>query len=298
MGTAFVLSGGASLGAVQVGMLQALIGRGIRPDLIVGSSVGAVNGAWLAGGAGEGDVEQLAEIWCRITRRDVFPTSPLTSLCGIAGVGNHLVPDRGVRRLLRHNLRFANVEDAPIPLHVVATDVLSGSDVRLSTGNAIDAVAASAAIPGIFPAVTIDGQLLMDGGVVDNTPISHAVALGATTVWVLPTGAACGIDVAPRSALGMALHGILLAICQQIAFDIGRYENRVELKVVPPLCPLTTSPTDFSHAAELIDRARTQTAAWLDGNVPVGEQSQLLTVHSHLADRPGSRPPGRGALGR
>lgn len=281
MSTAFVLSGGASLGSIQVGMLQALTAHGVRPDLIVGTSAGAVNGAWLAGGDTESDLAQLADIWRRIRRKDVFPANTITGLLGLAGLGNHLIPDRGLRRLIRTNLRFERLEDAPIPLHVVATDVVSGVDVRLSRGNAIDAIVASAAIPGIFPPVSIDGRLLMDGGVVENTPIGHAVALGATTVWVLPSGGACGIAKVPDSALGLALHAILLAISQRIAFDIERYETQADLRVVPPLCPLTVSPADFSHAGELIDRARAQTEAWLETATPVAGQSRLLTVHPH-----------------
>ena len=289
MSTAFVLSGGASLGAIEVGMLQALIASGIRPDLIVGTSVGAINGAWLAGAHTESDLEILADIWRQLNRNDVFSISPITGLLGLAGLGKHLVPDRGLRRLLRKHLRFETLEDAPTPLYVVATDVLTGIDVRLSQGNAIDAVMASAAIPGIFPPVLIDGQMLMDGGVVDNTPISHAVALGATTVWVLPSGGTCGIEEAPGNALGLALHAIVLAISQRIAFDINRYETRVSLKVVPPLCPLNISPADFSHGAELIARARTQTEEWLETTPPAVGQARLLNMHSHRADRPGRR---------
>jgi NTE family protein len=267
-------------------MLQALTAHGVRPDMIIGTSAGAVNGAWLAGGDTESDLAQLADIWRRIRRNDVFPTDPITGLLGLAGRGNHLVPDRGLRRLLRKNLRFERLEDAPIPLHVVATDVVSGVDVRLSQGNAVDAIVASAAIPGVFPPVSIGGRLLMDGGVVENTPIGHAVTLGATTVWVLPSGGACGIEKVPDSALGLALHAIMLAISQRIAFDIERYETRAELRVVPPLCPLSISPADFSHSAELIERARTQTDAWLETATPTAGQSRLLTVHSHSPNRP------------
>ncbi len=281
MTTAFVLSGAASLGSIQVGMLQALAARGIHPDMIVGTSAGAVNGAWLSGGHTRSDLEQLADIWRRVRRRDVFPTNPITGLLGLAGRTNHLLSDGGLRRLIRRNLRFERLEDAPIPLHVVATDVLSGADVRLSRGNALDAIVASAAIPGIFPPVPIAGRLLMDGGVVENTPIGHAAALGATTVWVLPSGGVCGIEKVPDSALGLALHAITLAISQRIAFDIERYETQVKLRVVPPLCPLTISPADFSHGAELIDRARAQTEGWLETGTPVAGQSRLLAVHTH-----------------
>lgn len=281
MTTAFVLSGGASLGAVEVGMLAALVDRGVRPDLIVGTSVGAFNGAWLAAGATDTAVEALADVWRGLRRRDVFPAGLLTGLAGFRGVTDHLVSDRGVRHLLKQHLRFARLEDAVIPLHVVATDVLSGLDVCLSQGPAQDAVAASAAIPGLLPPVVVDGHTLMDGGAVNNTPISHAVALGASTIWVLSTGSACGMNAPPRSALGMALHGLTLAINHRIAGDIRRYESVAELRVVPPLCPVRISPADFSHAAELISRAEQQTRAWLDQDLPAGGQSYLLMPHRH-----------------
>lgn len=281
MSVAFVLSGGASLGSLQVGMLQALCANGIHPDLIVGTSVGAVNGAWIASGYDESGLAELAAIWRGIKREDVFPLNPLTGLFGFVGWQDHLVSDRGLRRLLRSHLRFERLEDAPIKLHVVATDVLTGVDVELSQGNAVDAIMASAAIPGIFPPVRIGEKLLMDGGVVENTPIGHAVSLGATTVYVLPSGGACSIEKVPKSALGMALHAILLAISQRIAFDIERYDSRVDLKVVPPLCPMAISPTDFSHAAELITRARARTEDWLAQGMPSVDQARMLFVHSH-----------------
>ena len=281
MSVAFVLSGGASLGSIQVGMLQALTANRIRPELIIGTSAGAINGAWLASGDTEADLARLADIWRGLNRNDVFPVNPFTGVLGLAAWGNHLVSDRGLRRLLRKHLRFERLQDAPIPLHVVATDVLTGVDVQLSEGNAIDAIMASAAVPGIFPPVRIGGGLLMDGGVVENTPIGHAVGPGATTVWVLPPGVACAIEKVPESALATALHAIMLAIGQRISFDIERYETRVDLKVVPPLCPLAISPADFSYGAELIDRARAQTEQWFAQGMPTERQSQLLKVQSH-----------------
>lgn len=279
--TAFVLSGGGSLGAIQVGMLQVLIARGIHPDLIIGTSVGAVNGAWLAAGSSDQDLRQLADLWRGLRRSEVFPPGLLTGFTGFAGRANHLFSDRGLRRILQQHIRFERIEDAPIPLHVIAVDVLSGKDVRLSTGPAVDAVAASAAIPGLLPPVVIDDRSLMDGGAVNNTPISHAIDLGATTVWVLTTGYACALREPPHSALGMGLHGLTLAINQRIALDIERYENTTELRVIPPLCPLSTGPADFGNAAELIARSADQTAKWLDeARRPTG-QATLLYPHTH-----------------
>lgn len=283
MTTAFVLSGGASLGAIQVGMLQALSARGIVPDLIVGTSVGAVNGAWLAAGSSEQDLRALADVWRGLRRSDVFPTELFTGFAGFVGVRNHLVSNRGIRRIVQKNLRFDTLEEAPIPFYVIAADVLSGKDVRLATGPALDAVVASAAIPGLMAPVVVGGRPLMDGGAVNNTPISHAIELGATTVWVLTTGSACALVRPPGSALGMGLHGLTLAINQRIALDVERYEASAKLQLVPPLCPLTTSPADFGNASELIARAYAQTTEWLQQRVPSFGQAYLLKPHQHDA---------------
>ncbi|OAT68988.1 patatin-like phospholipase family protein [Mycobacteroides immunogenum] len=263
MTTAFVLSGGASLGSIQVGMLLAMAEAGITPDLIVGTSVGALNGGWISSRPDVDGINGLADLWRSLSRKDVFPTNLSVGFLGFIGQRQSLVSDSGLRRLLKEHLLFRRLEDAPIPLHVVATDVLTGKDVLLSSGNPIDAIAASAAVPAVLPPVRIDGRDLMDGGVVNNTPLSHAVALGATEIWVLPTGYACALTETPRGAVAMALHAMTLAINQRLVADVNRFEGSVDLRVVPGLCPVRTSPADFSHADELIGRAREQTRRWL-----------------------------------
>lgn len=278
---AFVLSGGAALGAAQVGMLLALAEQRIEPDLIVGTSVGAVNGGWIAARHDVAAVRELAQLWRGLTREDVFPTRPITGVLGFLGRHPNLVPARGLRSLVSRNLRFAWLEDAPTPLHVIAADVLSGEDVRLSRGRAVEAITASAAIPAVFPPVAIDEHLYMDGGVVNNTPISHAVDLGATTIWVLSTGYACALPEPPRGALAMALHALSLTINQRLAVDVARYEDRVDLRVVPPLCPIRSTPADFSHADELIERSYESTTVWLRTRTPVSGQAALLEPHHH-----------------
>lgn len=279
MTTAFVLSGGGSLGAVQVGMLWALQERGIRPDLVVGSSVGALNGAWLAGHP-DTSTAVLAETWTRLRRGDVFPVG-VTSLLGIAGRGDHLVAPDALERLIRRNVDRPRLEDLPLPLHIVTTEVTTGMEVVLSRGDAVRALLASTAIPGVFPPVDVEGHLLMDGGVVDNTPVSHAVRLGADRVYVLPTGYACALAAPPRSALAMALHAVTLTIEQRLINDVERYESHAELHVIPPLCPLAVGPTDFSRSAMLVERARTFARGWLAEPHPARGQAHLLGWHHH-----------------
>jgi len=277
---AFVLSGGASLGAVEVGMLMALRERGVAPDLIVGTSVGALNGGWLAGHPND-PLDELANIWTTLRRRDVFPADPVRGFLAFAGRRRSLVPAGPLRALIERHLTFANLEDAPVPLHVSAVDVLTGREVLFSRGPAANAILASAAIPAVFEPVDVDGTPYMDGGVVDNTPISHAVALGADVVWVLCAGYPCAIDEPPRGALAMGLHALSLLVHQQLADDIERFEPVVELHVLPPLCPLRVSPTDFSKGAELIDRAHLSALEWLRSGPATQGQAQLLEPHEH-----------------
>jgi NTE family protein len=264
MSIAFVLSGGASLGAVQVGMLQALAERNIVPDRVFGASAGALNAAWVAGDPTLSDLDDLAEIWRSLRTRDIFPLRPLTGFLGFVGRRNSLVSAGGLRSLITRYVRFELIEDAPIPLCVVATEVTSGKEVAFSRGNAVDAILASAALPGIYPPVTIDGRLLIDGGVVNNTPISNAIAAGATRIYVLPTSYACTLERPPRSALAVTLQALSLLVQQRLIEDVKELQGAVDLRVIPPLCPLAISPADFSHARELIAMSREGAARWLD----------------------------------
>lgn len=197
---AFVLSGGGSIRAVQVGMIDALFERGIAPDLIVA----ALPGRSMAPSShcGHTSVEtaaELARFWSGLRTRSVFPVGPsLGGLLGVLGRRNHVASPRGLRALLERWLDFDLLERSPITVHVIATDVLSGTELRLSSGPAVDAVMASAALPGVLPQVRREGRELVDGGVTNNTPLSHAVDLGAARIYVLPTGHPCALGTAPR----------------------------------------------------------------------------------------------------
>ena len=264
MTTAFVLSGGGSLGAIQVGMLQALAAEGERPDLLVGTSAGAINAAWVAGhGMGAESLDGLAAVWAGIRRRDVFPMRPLRSLLSMAGRGPSLCPSAQLRALIETYLPYTRLDAAETPVHVVTTDALTGAEVLLSGGNAVDAVMASAAIPGIFDPVEIEGRLLCDGGVANNAALSQAVALGADRVMVLPAGTACALERPPRTPLAAALHAVTLLIERRLEVEVVHFADKVDLAVVPHLCPLAVHAADFRHAAELIERARESTGAWL-----------------------------------
>ena len=289
MTVAFVLSGGGSLGAVQVGMLQALSERDVHPDLLIGTSVGAINAAYVAGhGNGPRALDELAGIWRGLRRQLVFPVNPLRHLLAVTGTRPSLCSNRGLLRLLDAHLTFRDLQDATIPVHIVTTNLLSGEEVLLSTGDAARAVLASAAIPGIFPAVEIDGLALVDGGIADNAALSQAVALGADEVYVLPAGFACALERPPATALGAAMQALTLLIEQRLVIDVAEFAGPGVIKVLPPLCPVAVSATDFGQAGELIAARRRATGEWIDsGGTSLPAPSRFLSMHHH-ARRPRS----------
>jgi NTE family protein len=264
MTTAFVLSGGASLGAIQVGMLRALADHDIRPDVIVGTSVGAVNGAFLACRDFSPDaVEELADLWRGIRRGQVFPLEPFTGMLGLLGGRRNLVPGRGLRRLVGRHVDCELLEELPTPLHVIASDVHTGREVRLSEGPLLDAVMASAAIPGVFPPVELQGRLLIDGGVLNNTPITHALDLGVDEVYVLSTAGPCELVEAPRGALGMLVHATSLMVAHRFFHEALAFAERRDVTILPPPCPIDVQPMDFGHSEELMQRAEAEARAFL-----------------------------------
>jgi NTE family protein len=263
MTTAFVLSGGASLGATQAGMLQALYERAVRPDLFVGTSAGALNAAFAATRPSTVEAAiELQHVWRGLTRSHVFPASPLTAALGALGARDHSFPSSGLRRVIERHCDFARLEEAAIPVHVVAADVLSGEEVLLSRGPAVDALLASAAIPGVFPPVELDGRLLVDGGIVDNAPIAQAVELGADRVFVLAAMGPSRLEAPPRGALAAGVIAITRAITRRLEDDVARYGEIVDLTVLAAPTLPGLLPTDFGHADELIEQglhqARTQ----------------------------------------
>jgi NTE family protein len=252
--TAFVLSGGASLAALQAGMLRALYELGVAPDLLVATSAGAINASFVASRPQTvATARALGRIWRTLRRDDIFPVSPWVLAGGLLGKRDHLVAGNALRGLLERHLQLADLADSPIPLHAVAFDVDAGTEVLLSEGPALDAIAASAALPGVFAPVRLGDRRLIDGGVVNNTPISHAVELGAERVIVLPTmDRSFARPVQTRTAFGAALDALGLMMRSRLEADIARFSSEVELVVLPAPNPLDVMPMDFGHADRLV----------------------------------------------
>jgi NTE family protein len=257
-----VFAGGGSFGAIQVGMMHSLAAHGISADMVVGSSVGALNGAYFAGDPTLNGVLQLEKIWRGLTRHDVFPITWRT-LLGFLWRRDFLIPHDGIQKLLDDHLPYRNLQDAKLPLYIVATDIVTGDSVVLSEGPADQAVIASTAIPGAFAPVHYKNYYLADGAISSNTPIRVAVAKGAKRLIVLPTGYACETQAPPVGAVANVLHALTLLIARQLVSELEGLGPEIEYFVVPPLCPLVGSPYDFSRTADHIERAIKSTDAWL-----------------------------------
>lgn len=313
MTTAFVLWGGGSLGAAQVGMLRALAAYGIRADMMVGASVGALNAAYYAARPDVDGVEELARLWLSVSDHDVyplgraqtlhtlaadlpfhpvraalralgamnytFPINPRVFVEAVLGRRNHLFDNASLRRFLGAILPIEDLSDAVVPLSVLTTDVCNGRAVVLSRGPALPALLASAAIPAVYPPVTVGGRVLVDGGFADRTTLDHAVESGADEVFVLAPGFPCHLPAPPSTAIAMALHGYNLLAELRIGASIADNQGRVRLRVLPPLCPIEVLPIDFGQTAELIDRATGATLHWLERDRPQPGVSRALGPH-------------------
>jgi NTE family protein len=251
--------------------------------LLIGTSAGALNAAYVAGhGATERSLDGLAALWSRLRRGDVFPLQPARLWAAMVGWTPSLCDNGALRRLVREHVTFERLEDATIPLHIVATDITSGQEVLLSDCDPVDAILASAAIPGVFPSVRVGERDLTDGGIADNAAVSQAVNLGADVIYILPTGYACALEHPPAAPLASALQALTLLIEQRLILEVAYFAERVDIRVLPPLCPLSVSSADFRHGALLIDRARTVTGRWLDEGGPrLAHPERFLSLHGH-----------------
>ena len=279
--TAFVFAGGGSFGAIQVGMMHSLAAHGIAADMVVGSSVGALNGAYYAGDPSLEGVLQLEKIWRGLRRHDVFPVTWRT-LLGFLWRRDFLIPHDGIRKLIDDHIPYRNLQDARVPVHIVATDIITGESIVLSEGSTAEAIVASTAIPGAFAPVRYKEFYLADGAISSNTPIRVAVAKGARRLIVLPTGYACATNMPPVGAVANALHALTLLIARQLVSELEGLGSEIEYFVVPPLCPLVGSPYDFSRTPDHIERAIRSTDAWLaQSGLEQGGIPHEMRPHSH-----------------
>ena len=189
MATAFVLGGGGRWGAVEVGMIQALHETGIAPDLILGTSIGAFNGAVIADYSGAEGVERLTRFWMEASGIDLFQSSLFDRAKRVASLKPSLHETAELRILIEKAIHpDTRIEDLHVRYQCVAASIETAMEHWFTSGSLVDAVLASSAVPALFPPVEIDGEHFYDGGLVDSVPLSRAVQLGADTVYVLQVG--------------------------------------------------------------------------------------------------------------
>lgn len=271
----FVLSGGANLGSIQAGMIEALIDAGVVPDVLVGTSIGAANAAFLAADPSPQRARALSDLWRRVRARDIFPLNPV----GVARAlfrEAALFPVRPWRRLLEREIPFERIEEAAVPLRIIATGFEDGATVVFDAGSVVDAVLASTALPGVFPPHCIGDVHYLDGGLSDLVPLTPAIEAGANTIYILSVGFPCPPPAQHRSARAVLMHSIGLLLSQRIrldALDLPTHHPSVKLIQIPPVCT-QVGLRDFSRSGMLIERARDQTARFLAGEDCPGCQHQ------------------------
>jgi NTE family protein len=251
--TAFVLSGGGNQGVAQVGMLRALLEHGIVPDVVVGTSAGALNGAAVAYAPNLTGVAQLAAVWEQLRAEHVFPGGRIHRAWNVVRRGTHLFESTGLAAVIHHSTPARSFSDLEVPLRVIATDLDTGEEVVLCRGPLKPALLASSALPGVFPIVHHDGRRLVDGGVVNNVPLWHALSGPIDRVYVLNVSGWAG-ERAERSPLDVVMTSFTHARSQRFELELRSLPPDVEV-IVLPRPPDPRDLFDFSGAAELMEAA-------------------------------------------
>ena len=262
---AFVLAGGGSRGAVQVGMLEELIRRDIRADRVFGASVGAINGASYAG---QPDAREHRADGRHLARREGhrhLPARHVRRPVGLpAEAARPCMPTRDCGPSSRPGVDYEDLEDATIPIEVVTTSLTDGRERWIGHGPAVEAILASSAIPSIFPPVMIDGDVLVDGGVVNNVPISRALSAGCDRIYVLLCGPLHFHPPLPRRPAEAALTAFFVAIHARFVRELTLLPPDVEVVVFSGGGEPSGQYRDFSATATLIEEGRAEVADVLD----------------------------------
>jgi NTE family protein len=267
---AFVLGGGGLLGAHEVGMLRALLEAGVLPDMVIGTSVGAVNGAMVAADPTATAADRLGELWVELAGTGVFTGSLLRRISTLARTGTSLHSDEPLRGLLERHLPVRTFAELVVPFQCVAASVERAAEHWFTDGSLSDAVLASCAVPGLLPPVEVDGETFLDGGLVHSIPVGRAVGLGARTVYVLQVGRIEKPLTAPSRPWEVA----------QVAFEVARrHRFAADMATLPAGVTAHVLPTgaepggirsqlryrDHAGTAERIDVAYAATARYLAG---------------------------------
>ncbi len=263
------MGGGGSLGASQVGMLQALNEHGVTPDLIVGTSAGALNGAFLAADP-YGAANRLSHLWPGFSRETFFPGSAWKSVRTLRTSRRYLFPNDGLGEFIDTHLQVSTFDTLEVPFVAMATDVDTRLSVALDSGDLRTALLASTAIPAVFPPVERDGRLLYDGGLVANLPIRQALARNAASLVLLDCNTPGQRDPRPDSLSGVLEWTVRLMLRSQTTADLPYISETMPVLYLPAAPKGTVSPLDFDSSVELMSTAYQASRAFLS-NVQVDE---------------------------
>jgi len=257
---AVVLSGGGNRGVAQVGMLRALVEAGIRPDVVVGTSVGALNGAAFARDPSEAGVNDLEAVWLGLNRDRLFADGPLTRAWRLASRASYIFASEGLADVI-DGFGVERFSELAVPMRVVACDLGTGAEAVFGAGPLKPALLASCALPGVYAPVEHDGRLLVDGGVINNVPVSHALAGPVDQVYVCDASADLE-DQVPRSAIEVIMRSFAIARHGRARRDQERYGSDPRVVFLPRVAD-RRRPLDFSGATELIDAGYTSARDFL-----------------------------------
>ncbi len=251
----FVLGGGGSLGAIQVGMLEALSDHGITPDVVAGTSVGSLNAAVVALNP-TGAANRLSHAWARIRRNQIFPGGLLAQARTLQHTKTHLFPNTGLAVVIADFLGATTTfDDLALPFSAVTTDMAIASPYVIDKGPLLPALLASAAIPGVFPPVEHDGKRLCDGGVVANVPLRQALAMGARSLVVLDCTFPGHLLPTPETLVETLLYTAMVTMRSQPLFDAPLLAADVPIVYLPGPAACRCSPFNFDSTELLIEGA-------------------------------------------
>ncbi|WP_236147549.1 patatin-like phospholipase family protein [Mycolicibacterium sp. CH28] len=260
----YVLGGGGSLGAVQVGMLQALSERDVQPDLVAGTSVGSINGAVLASDP-LGAANRLSHVWARLTRAKVFPGNLIAQALLLQRAKTHLFPNTGLADMIVDFLgSTTDFEHLRVPFAAVTMDVATAQPHVIRHGPLLPALLASSAIPGIYPPVDYDGLHLYDGGVVANVPMRQAVDMGARSLIVLDCFFPGQLPGSTDTLADILLYTALVTMRSQAVAEATLVAESLPVVYLPGPTPKLVSPLDFTHTTDLIADAYTSARRFLE----------------------------------
>lgn len=265
---AFVLGGGGPNGAAEVGMLRALLEKDIVPDLVVGTSVGALNGAAVAAEPTLEMVKRLGDVWLNLDDDHIFGGSIFSGAANLFRTRTHLHSNNGLRQVLESTLPAQTFDELKIPFQCVAASIERAAEHWFEDGSLVEAILASAAVPGVLPPVEINGEHFVDGGIVNSIPVSRAVELGATEIYILQVGRIESPLTPPRTPLQVGLVAFEIARRHRFARDLASLPDGVRSHILPTGEPKRATLRqlnyrDFKEISRRIERAYKATADYL-----------------------------------